>query len=158
MGTDVRRSNRISTILQRHQRCALPQSGAVLARRAADRAPTFPTGKDLGLYARFRWELARQDPHKPHRPAALRAARFAHEESSVRPGLCARSAHSCWAIAGIAPPSFRCVGHSSNKSWSDGDKIIHTRSCNLGVPLNTTSPGQSRGGAGASLLTADRLS
>jgi hypothetical protein len=40
----------------------------------------------------------------------------------------------------------------------DGDKIIHTRSRNLGVPLNTTSPGQSRGGAGASLLTADRLS
>jgi hypothetical protein len=39
-----------------------------------------------------------------------------------------------------------------------GGKIIHTRSCNLGVPLNTTSPAQSRGGAGASLLTADRLS
>jgi hypothetical protein len=51
------------------------------------------------------------------------------------------------AIAGIAPPSVRCIGHSSNKSSLD-----------LGVPLNTTSPGQSRGRAGASLLTADRLS
>jgi hypothetical protein len=39
-----------------------------------------------------------------------------------------------------------------------GGKIIHTRSCNLGVFLNTTSPGQSRGRAGASLLTADQLS
>jgi hypothetical protein len=40
----------------------------------------------------------------------------------------------------------------------DGGTIIHTRSCNIGVPLNTTSPGQPRGRAGASLLTADRLS
>jgi hypothetical protein len=32
------------------------------------------------------------------------------------------------------------------------------QSCNLGVPLTTTSPGQSRGWAGAGLLTAVRLS
>jgi hypothetical protein len=48
--------------------------------------------------------------------------------------------------------------HSSNESSLDGSKIIHTRSCNRGVPLTTTAPGQLRGGAGASLLTAGRLS
>jgi hypothetical protein len=99
-----------------------------------DDGRAFRTGEDPGLYARFRWEYARHDPHKPHRDVALRALRFAHEESSV--------------------PLHR---HSSNKSSLDGSKITHTRPCNLGVPLTTTAPGQSRGGAGASLLTAVRL-
>jgi hypothetical protein len=107
----------------------------VSTRRAADDGRAFCTGEHPGLYARFRWEYTRHEPHKPHRDVALRALRFAHEESSV--------------------PLHR---HSSNKSSLDGSKIIHTRSCKLGVPLNTTLPGQPRGRAGASLLTADRLS
>jgi hypothetical protein len=53
-------------------------------------------GEDPGLYARFRWEYARHDSHKPHRDVALRALRFAHEESSI--------------------PLHR---HSSNKSHTD---------------------------------------
>jgi hypothetical protein len=110
------------------------QPRALATRRAAYDGGAFHTGEDPGLYARFRWEYARHDPHKPHRRTALRAGRFAHPESSV--------------------PLHR---HSSNKSSLDGDKIIHTRSCNLGVSSNTMSPGQSRGRAGASLLTADRL-
>jgi hypothetical protein len=110
------------------------QPRALATRRAAYDGGAFRTGEDPGLYARFRWEYARHDPHKPHRRTALWAGRFAHKESSV--------------------PLHR---HSSNKSSLDGDKIIHTRSCNLGVSSNTTSPGQSRGRAGASLLTADRL-
>jgi hypothetical protein len=68
--------------------------------------------QDPGLYVRFGWEYARHDPHKPHRDVALRALRFAHEESSV--------------------PLNR---HPSNKSPLDGEKIIHTRSCNRRVPL-----------------------
>jgi hypothetical protein len=106
----------------------------LLARRAADDGRAFCTGEDPGLYARFRWEHARQNPHKPHRDVALRALRFAHEESSA--------------------PLHR---HSSNKSSLDGRKIIHTRPCSLGVLLDTTSPGQSHRGAGASLLIAVRL-
>jgi hypothetical protein len=51
------------------------------------------------------------------------------------PGLCARSSHSCRAIAGIAPPSVRRIGHFIQQSSLDGDKIIHTRSRDLGVPL-----------------------
>jgi hypothetical protein len=90
----------------------LSQSRTLATRRAADDGRAFRTREDPGLYARFRWEYARHDPHKPHRDVALRALRFAHEESSV--------------------PLHR---HSSNKSSLDGDKIIHTRSCNLGVPL-----------------------
>jgi hypothetical protein len=90
----------------------LSQPRALATRRAADDGGAFRTGEDPGLYARFRWEYARHNPHKPHRRAALRAVRFAHEESSV--------------------PLNR---HSSNKSSLDGDKIIHTRSCNRGVPL-----------------------
>jgi hypothetical protein len=113
----------------------LSQPRALATRRAADDGRAFRTREDPGLYARFRWEYARHDSHKPHRRAALRAVRFAHEESS---------AHR--------------IGDSSNKSSLDGGTIIHTRSCNLGVPLTTRAPGQSRGGAGASLLTAVRLS
>jgi hypothetical protein len=90
----------------------LSQSRTLATRRAADDGRAFRTREDPGLYARFRWEYARHDPHKPHRDVALRALRFAHEESSV--------------------PLHR---HSSNKSSLDGDKIIHTRSCNPGVPL-----------------------
>jgi hypothetical protein len=105
-----------------------------LARRAADRGPAFPTGKNPGLNARFRWEHARQDPHKPHRHTAFRAVRFAQ-------------------LGVLGPPRTVSATHPTF-----GGKIIHTRSCNLSVSLNTTSPGQSRGGAGASLLTADRLS
>jgi hypothetical protein len=106
----------------------------LLARRAADDGRAFRTGEDPGLYARFRWEYARHDPHKPHRDVALRALRFAHEESSVL-----------------------LRQHPSDKPSLDGSKIIPTRPCNLGVLLNTTSPGQSYRGAGASLLTAVRL-
>jgi hypothetical protein len=112
----------------------LSQSRTLATRRAADDGRAFRTGEDPGLYARFRWEYARHDPHKPHRDVALRALRFAHEESSV--------------------PLHR---HSSNTPTLDDSKIIHTRPCNLGVLLNTTSPGQSHRGAGASLLTAVRL-
>ena len=112
----------------------LSQPRALATRRAADDGRAFRTGEDPGLYARFRWEYARHDPHKPHRRAALRTVRFAHEESSV--------------------PLHQ---HSSNKFSLDGRRIIHTRPCNLGVLLNTMSPGQSHRGAGASLLTAVRL-
>ena len=110
------------------------QSSTLATRRAADDGRAFRTGEDPGLYAGFRWEYARHDPHKPHREVALRALRFAHEESSV--------------------PLHQ---HSSNKFSLDRRNIIHTRPCNLGVLLNTTSPGQSHRGAGASLLTAVRL-
>jgi hypothetical protein len=109
----------------------LSQSRTLATRRAADDGRAFRTREDPGLYARFRWEYVRHDPHKPHRDVALR---FAHEESSV--------------------PLHR---HSSNTPSLDDSKIIHTRPCNPGVLLNTTSPGQSHRGAGASLLTAVRL-
>ena len=109
----------------------LSQSSTLATRRAADDGSAFRTGEDPGLYAGFRWEYARHDPHKPHREVALRALRFAHEESSV-------ALHQ----------------HSSNKFSLDRRNIIHTRPCNLGVLLNTTSPGQSHRGAGASLLTS----
>jgi hypothetical protein len=88
------------------------QFRTLATRRAADDGRAFRTGEDPGLYARIRWEYTRSDPHKPHRDVALRAPRFAHEEYSARPHR-----------------------HSSNKSSLDGHKIIHTRSCNLGVPL-----------------------
>jgi hypothetical protein len=64
-------------------------------------------------------------------------------------------------ISLIRTSHFGQCGSLIRTPWSApdcGGKIIHTRSCNLSVSLNTTSPGQSRGGAGASLLTADRLS
>jgi hypothetical protein len=61
----------------------LSQSRRLATRRAADDGRAFRTGEDPGLYARFWWEYARHDPHKPHRRAALRTVRFAHEESSV---------------------------------------------------------------------------
>jgi hypothetical protein len=109
----------------------LSQSRTLATRRAADDGRAFRTREDPGLYARFRWEYVRHDPHKPHRDVALR---FAHEESSV--------------------PLHR---HSSNTPSLDDSKIIHTRPCNPGVLLNTTSPGQSHRGAGASLLAAVRL-
>jgi hypothetical protein len=46
--------------------------------------------------------------------------------------------------------------HSSDTPSLDNSKIIHTRRCDLGALLNTTSPGQSHRGAGASLLAAVR--
>jgi hypothetical protein len=58
-----------------------------VARGAADDGRAIRTGEDPGLYACFRWEHARHDPHKPHRDVAFRAVRFAHKDSSVRPGL-----------------------------------------------------------------------
>ena len=54
-------------------------------------------------------------------------------------------------------PRSRCANtHQTSPRWMAA-KVIPTRPCNLGVLLNTTSPGQSHRGAGASLLTADRL-
>ena len=81
------------------ERTGFPQSPRLATRRAADNGRAFRTGEDAGLYARFRWEYARHDPHKPHRDVALRALRFAHEVSSV--------------------PLHQ---HSSNKSSLDGRK------------------------------------
>src|ERR1700729_2193282 len=62
---------------------AFPQPSALATRGAADDGRAFRTGEDPGLYARFRWEYARHDPHKPHRHVALRAVRLAHEQSSA---------------------------------------------------------------------------
>jgi hypothetical protein len=38
-----------------------------VARGAADDGRAIRTGEDPGLYAGFRWEHARHDPHRPHR-------------------------------------------------------------------------------------------
>jgi hypothetical protein len=62
----------------------LSQSHTLATRCAADDGRAFRAGEDPGLYGRFRWEYARHDPHKPHRDVALRALRFAHEESLIR--------------------------------------------------------------------------
>jgi hypothetical protein len=56
-----------------------------VARGAADDGRAIRTGEDLCLYAGFRWEHARHDPHRPHRDVAFRAVRFAHKDSLVRP-------------------------------------------------------------------------